>query len=98
MPTDDPVPSNLLECQNPGLLCKWLCLFVMEIWKSDGSQYPPALRSLLSGVNYVLQKNTAPFSIPVKVIIGSNIFYIHWIACAVTCTGKELRQLRIVPK
>jgi len=35
----------------------------MEIWKSDGSQYPPALRSLLSGVNYVLQKK-APFSIP----------------------------------
>ena len=36
----------------------------METRRTDGSRYPPAtLRSLLSGVNRVLQENKAPFSI-----------------------------------
>ena len=36
----------------------------METWRIDRSQYPPStLRSLLSGVNRLLQENKAPFSI-----------------------------------
>ena len=64
MTPDDPVPANLLKSQDTVLLCKWLCRYVMETRRTDGSQYPPAtLRSLLSGVNRVLQENKAPFSI-----------------------------------
>ena len=61
---DDPVPPELLESQDPELLCKWLCRYVIETRRTNGSQYPPStLRSLLSGVNRVLQENKAPFSI-----------------------------------
>lgn len=42
----------------------WLCRFLLETRKSDGSPYPPtSLRSLLCGLNHVLQKNKAPFSV-----------------------------------
>ena len=64
MTPDDPVPADLLQSQDPDLLCKWLCRYVMETRRTDGSLYPPAtLRSLLSGVNRVIQENKAPFSI-----------------------------------
>ena len=62
--TDDPVPPELLENQDPELLCKWLCQCVIEIWRTDRSHYPPStLRLLLSGVNRVLQGNKALLSI-----------------------------------
>lgn len=39
-------------------------LFHLETTKSEGSPYPPtSLRSLLCGLNRVLQKNKAPFSV-----------------------------------
>ena len=58
------VPTDLLHSHNPQLVCKWLCRFLMETRKSDGSLYPPAsLRSLVCGLNRVLQKNKAPFSV-----------------------------------
>ena len=61
---DDPVPANLLKSHDPGLVCKWLCRFVLETRKDNGEPYPPAtLRCLLSGINRVLQRNNAPFSI-----------------------------------
>ena len=64
MAPSDPVPPDLLKSHDPELLCKWLCRFVMETRRTDGTQYPPAtLRSLLSGVNRILQENKAPFSI-----------------------------------
>jgi len=41
-----------------------LPIYCGDTQRTDGSQYPPAtLRSLLSGVNCVLQENKAPFSI-----------------------------------
>ena len=50
--------------QDADLVCKWLCRFVLEIRKTDGTRYPPAtLRSLVSGLNRELQRNKAPFSV-----------------------------------
>ena len=49
---DDPVPEGLLQCHDHAKVCKYLCLFV-----------PATLRSLLSGLNRMLQSNKAPFSI-----------------------------------
>ena len=58
------VPAGLLRSHDGNLVCKWLCCFVMETRKSDGSVYPPAsLRSLVSGLNRILQGNKAPFSV-----------------------------------
>ena len=45
---DNPVPKNLLELHDADLICKWLCRFLLETRKTDGSQYPPAsLKSLV---------------------------------------------------
>ncbi len=58
------IPSNLLSSHDAELVCKWLSRFVLETRKSDGSPYPPAtLRSLVSGLNRVLQIKKAPFSV-----------------------------------
>ena len=36
MTPDDPVPADLLQSQDPDL-CKWLCRYVMETQRTDGS-------------------------------------------------------------
>ena len=60
----DIVPAELLRSHDSELVCKWLCCFVLETRKTDGSRYPPAtLRSLVSGLNRELQRNGAPFSV-----------------------------------
>ena len=57
------VSDDLLASHDLQLVCKWLCRFVMETRKSDGSPYlPSSLRSLVCGLSRVLQKNKAPFS------------------------------------
>ena len=54
----------LLASYHADLVCKWLWWFLMETRKTDGSLYPPSsLRSLICGVNCVLQSNEAPFSV-----------------------------------
>ena len=61
---NDPVPKDLLASHNADLVCKWLCRFLIETRKTDGSVYPPSsLRSLICGVNRILQNNQAPFSV-----------------------------------
>ena len=46
---DDPVPKYLLASHDADLICKWLCQFLMEIRKTDGSLYSPSsLRSLIA--------------------------------------------------
>ena len=61
---NDPVPDDLLQCHDHERIVKYLCLYVLETRKEDGSRYPPAtIRSFLSGINRVLQANKALFSI-----------------------------------
>ena len=58
------VPPGILHSYDPELVCKWLCCFVLETRKLDGSRYPPATkRSLVSGLNRELQRHSAPFSV-----------------------------------
>ena len=60
----DAVPPDLLKSHDKDLVCKWLRRFLMETSKCDGLLYPPStLRSLVSGLNRVLQVNNAPFSV-----------------------------------
>ena len=62
--SSEAVPTDLLQSHDAELVCKWLCRFLMETRKSDGSPYPPAsLRSLICVLNRVLQSNKAPFSV-----------------------------------
>ena len=58
------VPPGILHSHDPELVCTWLCCFVLETRKLDGSRYPPAtIRSLVSGLNRELQRHSAPFSV-----------------------------------
>ena len=58
------VPPGILHSHDPELVCKWLCCFVLEARKLDGSRYPAAtIRSLVSGLNRELQRHSAPFSV-----------------------------------
>ena len=58
----DPVPDDLLSCADPGVVCKWLCRFVQETRKVDGSRYPASsIRSLLSAFQRIMQANKLPY-------------------------------------
>ena len=58
------VPADLLRCHDPMVVCKYLCLYVMETRCEDGKPYPPStIRVLVSGLNRILQANKAPFSV-----------------------------------
>ena len=60
----DPMPMDLLASHDGDLVCKWLCLFLMETKRTDGSLYLLSLlRSLVCGINHILQSNQAPFSV-----------------------------------
>ena len=62
--SEEPVPEGLLQCHDPAVVCKWMCLFVLEARRADSKPYPPStLRNILSGLNRILQSNKAPFSI-----------------------------------
>ena len=39
---DDPVPEDLLSSNDADVMCKWLCLFVMETHQKSGCPYPPS--------------------------------------------------------
>ena len=38
---DKQVPADLLASTDKVILCKWLSLFVAEVRKKDGTEYPP---------------------------------------------------------
>ena len=62
--SDAAVPPDILRSNDAELVCKWLCSYVLETRKTDGSLYPPAtIRSLVSGLNRHLQENGATFSV-----------------------------------
>ena len=61
---DDPVPLDLLESQDADLVNKYLCRYILETQRENGSHYPPGtIRSLLSALNRIMQRNKAPFSV-----------------------------------
>ena len=61
---DERMPKDLSASYDTDLVCKWLCRFLMETRKTDGSLYPPSsLRSLTCGGNRILHSNQALFSV-----------------------------------
>ena len=61
----NPVPKDLLECNNGELLNRWLSLFVKETRRVDGKLFPSrTIDMLLSGLKrYRLEKNAASVDI-----------------------------------
>ena len=60
----DPVPTDLLQCHDASVVSKYLRYFVLEARTQDCKKYPPTtIRSLLSGLNRILEESKAPFSI-----------------------------------
>ena len=37
----EPVPQDLLHCNNPVIVSKWLCKFILENRQESGKPYPP---------------------------------------------------------
>ena len=60
---DDPVPEDLLSSNDADVMCKWLCLFVMETRQKSGCPYPPSsLYSILCGLYRVCRSNGVKFN------------------------------------
>ena len=56
------VPGDLLRRHDADLVCKYLCLFIMETRRENGKMYPPSsFHCLVSEINRVLQANNATF-------------------------------------
>ena len=94
---DNPVPHDLLSRNDPELVCKWLCCFVLETRKEDGSEYPPStIRSLVSGINQVIKSNNMPFSVLDKGITGFMTSSKPWILYLAIYIVKVLVLIEIV--
>ena len=63
--SDDQCPPDLLLTDDGELLCKWLCVFVTELRKSDGSEYTPrSIAQLLAGLQrYINARKKEPLKI-----------------------------------
>ena len=49
--SEEQCPSDVLMTDDGELLCKWLCVFVTELCKADGSEYTPrSIAQLLAGL------------------------------------------------
>ena len=71
--SSDYVPSDILTCNDAGVVCKYVRYFVLEVQREDGKPYPPGtIQNLLSGLFRVTKENGAPFSILDK---GNPIFH-----------------------
>ena len=58
--SNEPVPCDLLSCSDASLVCKWLCRFVQETRKGDGSRYPASsIRSF--AFQQIMQANKQPY-------------------------------------
>lgn len=59
----DPVPEDILECNDPVVMSKWLCCYVLETRQENGQCYPPkSLYGLLCGIQRVTRDNKVPFN------------------------------------
>ena len=61
---------DVLERDDAELLNKWLSLFVLEVRKSDGTQYPP--QSILCGLQRYMRRNNAH---PVSIFDKSDVLF-----------------------
>ena len=60
---NDVVPEDILSCQDPAILNKWLCRYVLETRQENGNPYPPkSLNGLLCGIHRVTLDNKVPFN------------------------------------
>jgi hypothetical protein len=60
---NDPVPEDLFNCQDPAVVNKWLCRYVLETRQQDGKPYPPkSLYGLLCGIQRIFHDNKVPFT------------------------------------
>ena len=64
----DHCPEGVLNTDDAEVLAKWLSLFVMEVRKKDGTEYPPAtIHLLLCGLQRIMRRqNSHPFDIFAK--------------------------------
>ena len=61
---EDPIPMDILHCNDADTVSKVLRYFVLEVRRSDGQCYPPTtIRNLLSGLNRIMKDNGVSFSI-----------------------------------
>ena len=74
------VSWEFLEKDDPGLLSKWLSLFVTEVRKVDWSCYPPAtINLLLCGLQCICNTITSlPSIFLVSMILGFEDFMVQW--------------------
>ena len=85
------VPKDLLASHDADLVCKWLCQFLMETRKIDSLLYPlSSLRSLIRGINHILQSNQAPFSVVDKCDSQFHPLLKLWIPLVVSCITVKL--------
>ena len=60
---NDVIPQDILHCQDPTLLNKWLCRYVLETRQENGNPYPPkSLYGLLCGIHSITMENKVPFN------------------------------------
>ena len=84
------VADDLVASHDPQLVCKWLCRFLIEVRKSDGSSYPPSsLRCLVCGLNRVLEKIKHPSLLWTRRTTGFVICWKHSVHSVVNCIGRK---------
>ena len=61
--SDEPVPKDLLSSTDTGVVCKWMCRFVMETRQESGLPYlPKSIYLLLCGLYRISRSNSVPFN------------------------------------
>ena len=59
----DPVPEDLLSLNDPEVVCKWLCRFVLETRQESGKSYPPkSVYSIWCGLQRISHSNGVLFN------------------------------------
>ena len=59
----EPIPDNLLSCNDAASVNKWLCHYVLETQQESGKPSPPkTLYSLLCGLLRITRSNKVPFN------------------------------------
>ena len=72
----NPVPDNLLICNDTTLLNKWISYYVVETRKKDGERFPSkSINLLLAGLKRYMTEavlEAGPFAVPVNILDESD--------------------------